>query len=241
MIERWENHIAVVTGAGTQIGQAIVKYLLNAKLKVVAIEKRLERIENLKLELPKNLQDKLYPIKCDVSDQFDVKKNFDWIEKNLGGVHVLINNAGIVINGCVDFNMKTDVMSIMHCTKEAFKSMKTHKFNGYVFLINTLAADHLINIPNRSYNVYAPSKYAVTELTKIYRQEFRNMGTNVQITVVTPSAGRTTLITDSCTKLIEKEEQQRANDIADAVVMALATPEYIKVDEIFVKPPKMEN
>jgi NAD(P)-dependent dehydrogenase (short-subunit alcohol dehydrogenase family) len=34
-------------------------------------------------------------VKCDVSNEAEVKSAFDWVEKNLGGVDILINNAAI--------------------------------------------------------------------------------------------------------------------------------------------------
>lgn len=43
----------------------------------------------------KNAAGKVYAVKCDVSDQESVKTAFKWIAQNLGGVDVLVNNAGV--------------------------------------------------------------------------------------------------------------------------------------------------
>jgi short-subunit dehydrogenase len=42
---------------------------------------------------------KLYPLKCDISKESDVKESFKWVKSNLGVVSILVNNAGVC-----DFN-----------------------------------------------------------------------------------------------------------------------------------------
>lgn len=37
-----------------------------------------------------------YPIKCDVVNESEILEAFSWVKANLGGVDVLVNNAGIV-------------------------------------------------------------------------------------------------------------------------------------------------
>jgi NAD(P)-dependent dehydrogenase (short-subunit alcohol dehydrogenase family) len=49
-------------------------------------------------EIAKSLQSapgKLYPLKCDVSKESDVKETFKWVKSNLGAVDILVNNAGV--------------------------------------------------------------------------------------------------------------------------------------------------
>jgi NADP+-dependent farnesol dehydrogenase len=42
----------------------------------------------------KTASGKLYAVKCDVTKETDVKEAFKWVKSNLGGVNILINNAG---------------------------------------------------------------------------------------------------------------------------------------------------
>jgi len=51
-------------------------------------------------ELSKSLQSetgKLYAIKCDVTKNSDIETAFKWVKDNLGGVDILINNAGVAL------------------------------------------------------------------------------------------------------------------------------------------------
>lgn len=52
-----------------------------------ALSADLEKAEN---------KGKLYPIKGDLRKEEDILSAFDWIDRNLGAVHVMVNNAGVV-------------------------------------------------------------------------------------------------------------------------------------------------
>ena len=42
---------------------------------------------------------KFYAHKCDVSKESDVNETFEWVKNNLNTIHVLVNNAGVLIPG----------------------------------------------------------------------------------------------------------------------------------------------
>ena len=196
-MERWQGKIAVCTGASAGIGAAIVKSLVKSGMIVVGLARRQENIEELKKDLPANLANNLHALKCDVSCEKEILEAFAWIEKHLGGVDVLVNNAGILrtaklvdaentsqIRSVLDVN----VMGVVLCTREAFQSMKKRNVDGHVILINSISGHKVpmtASIPQMpSLSIYPASKFAITALTESLRQEFLMEKTKIKITVV---------------------------------------------------------
>lgn len=62
-------------------------------VQVVGFARREDRVKELAAKLT-GKPGKLFPLKCDVSDEAQVVNSFQWIRDNLGPVHILVNNAG---------------------------------------------------------------------------------------------------------------------------------------------------
>lgn len=191
-MDRWANKAAIVTGASSGIGSACVKQLVKAGMVVAALARREDRLNELKNSLPEELRSKVHPIRCDVTNEADVVRAFRWIDEHLGGVHVLINNAGITRN--TELTKKdntrdirdivdTNVMGVVYCVREAYHQMVDHKVDGHVVIINSIAGHSVPYVPGSSFNIYAATKHAVTAMVETYRQEFSNSGTNIKVTV----------------------------------------------------------
>ncbi|KNC20988.1 hypothetical protein FF38_12029 [Lucilia cuprina] len=244
-MERWQNKIAVVTGASSGIGSAIVKDLINNGLQVVGLARRVERVEELKKQLPVKLQSKLTALKCDVSNLKSVNETFDKIISKFGGVDILVNNAGCMKNGqlCtgnladIEQVLQTNVMGVVYCTQRAFKSMKERNFDGHIILINSIAGHKVIAVGNKApdSNIYSPSKYAITAITEIYRQEFKGLGTKIKITSISPGAVDTEIIPDKIKELIG-DTFLKSEDISQGVLYAISTPPHVQIHEMTIKP-----
>ncbi|XP_037935022.1 farnesol dehydrogenase-like [Teleopsis dalmanni] len=245
-MERWQNKVAVVTGASSGIGAALSIDLVNAGLIVVGLARRVQRVEDLKRQVTKEKQRNLHALQCDVSKEEYVNKAFDWIEKNLGGIDILVNNAGIFRIGTLsemDTNLaqeilQTNVMGVIYCTKRAIKSMKTRNFNGHIILINSIGG-HTVpnsktsNVP--SYNMYSPSKFALTAITEVYRQEFNNMGTKIKITSISPGLVETEIVPEQMKQAIG-DHILKSEDVSSAILFAISTPPHVQIHEMIIKP-----
>ncbi|XP_030572886.1 farnesol dehydrogenase [Drosophila novamexicana] len=245
-MERWQNRVAVVTGASSGIGSAIAVDLVNAGLVVVGLARRVERVKELQKSLPAARRDKLIALHCDVGNESSVKEAFDTIEKQLGAIDILVNNAGTLQNGrLVDMpislaqqTVQTNIMGIINCTQRAFRSMKQRNFDGHVILINSILGHKLFApMPDKApdMNVYAPTKHAVTALAEMYRQEFMGLGTRVKITSISPGVVDTEIVPENIRDMVSKT-MLNAKDISQAVLFTIATPPHMQVHEMIIKP-----
>lgn len=196
-MEQLKSKIAVVTGASSGIGACIVKDLLNAQAIVIALARRIERVLELKQQLPSSDQkQRLHPIKCDVTNEQEVQNVFNEIMNKYGYIYILVNNAGCLHLGqlCqmptaqIQQMLQTNIVGVVNCTRYAFASMLKAggDKSGHVILINSILGHHVPVIPGHvpSLNIYPATKYALTAINEIYRQEFRELGSKVKVTVI---------------------------------------------------------
>lgn len=198
-MERWSGRVAIVTGASSGIGAAIVLELCRHGIITVGLARRTERIELLRHQLPAPQQSLLHARHCNVAIEADIVAAFGWIEERFGRCDILVNNAGVLkkvaitdadntamLRETVDVNF----MGAVLCTREAFRLMEKPRGavdsgGGHVILINSVVG-HRVPFLARimgSMNVYAPTKHAITALTEILRQEFQLKGTRTKVTV----------------------------------------------------------
>lgn len=190
-MERWNGKVAIVTGASSGIGAAIVVNLVNAGMRVIGLARRIERVDSLRDKLAKHSTGELHTFKCDVTSETDIKKLFEWVRQKFGGADVLVNNAGLGSRcNIVDANntdhlravIDTNLLAVALCTREAFQSMQQRNVNGHIIIINSVAGHYIPNI-GRSLGIYPASKHGCTAMTEVLRQEFQLFNSKTKITV----------------------------------------------------------
>ncbi|XP_022917692.2 farnesol dehydrogenase-like [Onthophagus taurus] len=247
-MERWRNKVAIVTGASSGIGAATAKLLVQNGLQVVGVARRYENIENLSLEL-KNQPGKLHSYRADMTIEADIISAFEWTEKNIGPVAILINNAGVarptnIIDGDASEWRKvldTNIFGVTVALREAIRVMRKHSIDGVIVNVNSVAGHFVPTIPLK--NVYPASKYAVTALTETTRQELIELGSRIKVASISPGyveteiASRNGFLKDKHVAEVEKYAPRLfANDIAEAIVFILSTPAHVQVTELTIRP-----
>ncbi|KAH8283255.1 hypothetical protein KR044_006641 [Drosophila immigrans] len=242
-MERWRNRIAVVTGASSGIGAVLTRKLIESGVIVVGLARRLDRLEEVRQALAEEQRQQLHIRECDVTELESVTAAFDWIETELGGLDILINNAGKLSGGqlvtmsleTVQQVLQTNVMGVVYGTQRAFKSLRERNVPGHVVLINSIVGHYLFNpLPGslQELNMYPATKHALTAMTELFRQEFRDFKTQIKVTSISPGLVDTELVPQAYKRL----PMLQPEDVANAIMYALATPPHVQVHELTIKP-----
>jgi NADP+-dependent farnesol dehydrogenase len=155
---------------------------------VVGTARRSELVEEHSKQLS-GKKGKLHGIKADFTKEEDILKTFAWTTKNLGPVHILVNNAGttkptnLTEGKTEDWKAVLDlnVLGLCIATREAVKVMKANNIKGHIVHINSVLGHNVFS--GAHVNVYPASKYAVTALTETLRQELNHLSSKIKITV----------------------------------------------------------
>lgn len=195
-MKSFEGRIAVVTGAVQGIGYAIAKKLLEEKLPKLAIldwngQEIVTVAKNLKAVNP---EAEIMAVQCDISNGESVNEAFTKIEKTLGGVDILINNAGITRDSMfhkMSFQQWDDVLRVnlygtYYCCKAVMKGMRDRCYGRIVNLSSTVAYG------NAGQANYSATKGAIISLTKTLARE--GAGKNITVNAIAPDAIDTTMM-----------------------------------------------
>ncbi|XP_076651273.1 uncharacterized protein LOC143358200 [Halictus rubicundus] len=239
----WSEKIALITGASSGIGRALVESLISKGMKVVGIAPSVDKMKLLADEL-KNKPGKFYPLQCDLTNQGDIQRVLEWIEKNLGALDILINNAAINMKFTMqnsdmeDWKKILDVnlLGLTCMTKEVLKMMRKKGIdNGMIMNINDVYSWRMPMFSELPWSpAYIASKIAMTTMTECLRAELAKLKSNVKVMCI--SSG---LVESSMTAQFLKENPQMAlkpKDVADCILFAMQTPENVLIRDMVITP-----
>jgi NADP-dependent 3-hydroxy acid dehydrogenase YdfG len=238
------GRVAAVTGASSGIGEATALALAGAGCAVALAARRSDRIE----ALAKRINDdggKAVAIATDVADEAQARAFVTQAHEQLGGLHVLVNNAGVMLLGPFEGQtgddwrrmIEVNCLGLLYCTQAALPLMRDGG-GGHVVNVSSTAG----RVANAFTAVYNMTKFGVTAYSEALRQEA--LHSKIRVTCVEPGFVETELldhnpdfVQGAAAERKEKIGQVlRAEDIADAIVNAVAQPVHVAINEILIRP-----
>lgn len=215
-----DGKIALVTGAGQGIGEAVSLALMHCGVTVILAGRTRSKLERV-AEEAREFQGRCAVLEMDVSIPQEIYDGFAWIKKTYGRLDILVNNAGITIKGKAEELPLEDWQAVINtnltgtflCAQSAANMMLPRRSGKIINVISTYA------FVGRDLRVaYASSKGGELQMTKTMAMEWGAKGVNVN--ALAPTATMTPM-----TSVYETDIQARAVMEKKIPLGRLAVPE----------------
>ncbi|MEP6923123.1 MAG: SDR family oxidoreductase [Pyrinomonadaceae bacterium] len=230
-----ENKIAVVTGGTKGIGRSIAEELLKAGAKVFVCARNAEDLRESLADLNQlgNAEGEI----CDVRSFEQVKMMLDEAERKLGGVDILINNAGIGMFKTVEETepeefravLETNLFGVFYACHAVIPKMK-QRGGGYIINISSLAGTNA----HPKMSAYNASKFGLNGFSEALMQEVRQ--DNIKVSYVMPGSVNTEFGGERAPT--DKAWMLQPADIAQVVLDLLKMNERALPSRIELRPSK---
>ncbi|HCY5922897.1 TPA: SDR family oxidoreductase [Staphylococcus aureus] len=225
------DKVALVTGAGSGIGEAIATLLHEEGAKVVLAGRNKDKLQNAANQLA---QDSVKVVPTDVTKKEEVDELIKIAQQTFGGLDIVINSAGQMLSSKItdyqvdewDSMIDVNIKGTLYTAQAALPTMLEQ------------SSGHLINIASisgfevtKSSTIYSATKVAVHTITQGLEKELAKTG--VKVTSISPGMVDTAITAAYNPTDRKKLEPQ---DIAEAVLYALTQPKHVNVNEITVRP-----
>jgi NADP-dependent 3-hydroxy acid dehydrogenase YdfG len=240
-----EGKVAAITGASSGIGEAAAQALVREGAKVSLAARRKERIDELATRLGSEGAEAI-AIETDVTDEEQAGAFIADTNERLGGLDILINNAGVMLLGPVAGApteqwrqmLEVNLLGLLYCTHAALPIMG-EAGSGHIVNVSSVAG----RTAGAGSGVYNMTKWGVVGFSEALRQECGHA--NVRTTVIEPGWVDTELqghnehpmVVEAMEKMIKQIPKiLEPDDIANAIVYATSQPEHVSVNEILIRP-----
>jgi len=216
----------IVTGGASGIGAAVTAALLDQGARVAVLD----------LE-PAGLSDDVLGQQCDVGDRESVETAVEAVARSLGGIDVVINNAGIGAIGTVADNddedwlrvLNVNVVGMVRVSAAALPHLRRSKAAAIVN-IGSIAATH--GLPQRA--LYSASKGAVDALTRAMAADHLREG--IRVNCVNPGTADTPWVNRLLGAADDPEAERRALE-ARQPHGRLVSPDEVAASVLFLADP----
>ena len=237
-----EGRVAAVTGASSGIGEATVLALADAGASVALAARREDRLA----AIAERLEGPSLVVEADITDEQQASDFVQRAHDELGGLHILVNNAGVMLLGPVagaDVEewrqmISVNLLGLLYCTHAALPLIEKSG-GGDIVNVSSVAGRRA----DAGAAVYNMTKFGVHAFSEALRQEALHAG--IRVTTVAPGFVETELQGHNRNPLVQaafKRSREQIgevltpDDVADAIVNAVSRPRHVCINEIVVRP-----
>ncbi|NND82256.1 MAG: SDR family oxidoreductase [Gammaproteobacteria bacterium] len=218
-MQKFNNSVAVVTGAGSGIGQQLAYQLGDAGAKLGIADNNSDTLEQTLQELERRGV-KTLAVTLDVSDRAAVFDFAGQVQQQFGHANLVVNNAGVALGSgsllttsIEDFEwlMGINFSGVLYGTKAFLPIMELAEW-GHVVNISSLFG--LVSVASQS--AYNASKFAVRGMTDALRQELKLLDSHISCTCVHPGGIKTNIARSArWIDLGDGNAEQQRDELAD--------------------------
>lgn len=230
----------LVTGGTTGIGRATVALLAAGGGRLLTFGRHEpELADSLAHAREKANPDAVTGLVADAATREGILRIFDAVDRNLGGLDILINNAGVGIDPVQEgpdeawrYGVETDFVAYLACSREAIKRMEAAG-GGHIVFIGSISAEK--ESPGSS--TYAAAKAGVRVYAETLRKEVAQK--NIRVSWIEPGtigADMQDMPPEEQRRKIAVHEMLYAEDVADAIEFVLTRPNRTDISALRIEP-----
>ncbi|HEY6170359.1 MAG TPA: SDR family NAD(P)-dependent oxidoreductase [Verrucomicrobiae bacterium] len=234
------NKTAVVTGAGSGVGQAVAVMLAKQGWKVALIGRRAETLEDT-IRMAGSHRSQFLVCPCDIADEKAVEKMAGTVLKKFATVEVLVNAAGtnapkrsLAVLSLADYHamMNTNLNGAYYCVQAFLPQMRAR---GSGTIVN-IVSDAGKQASPKAGPAYVMGKFGLAGLTQAINAEERPNGIRACAIfpgdIDTPLLEKRPVVPDAAARA----KMMKPEDVAECVMLAVNLPTRAVVEEILVRP-----
>ena len=199
-LEALRGGVAVITGAGSGIGEGLARAAAEAGMQVVLADVAVDRIERVASEIRAS-GGSAHPVPTDVGDAAALDRLAAHVHAQLGDVRLLANNAGIETLGYTwdlpaevwERTLRINVLGVIHGVRAFAPRMLAA--GKRAFIANTASIGALGMMAVQA--PYIVSKHAVLSFSECLRLELEVKGSPISVSAVLPGPVATRIFQDA--------------------------------------------
>ena len=226
------DDVFLITGASTGIGAATARAAAAAGYRVALAARSRDKLDELAREL--GGEGRALAVSCDVTEWVEQERMVAAVLEAFGRIDVSFANAGFGARRGFEQEtpefwrgmVLTNVLGVAYTIRATLPAMRDS--TGHYVITSSVAGRHALQG-----SLYSATKWAVTAMGESLRQEVS--GTGIRVTLIEPGMVDTPFFDNRPSRALEAE------DIARAVMYALAQPPHVDVNELLIRPTAQEG